>query len=65
LRGRTLAELRSGARALGGEEWLGIVREDVSPIDDVRASGAYRKQVMAPLAQRVVEKAIERAEREE
>ena len=65
LRGRTLAELRSGARALGGEEWLGIVREDVSPIDDVRASGAYRKQVMAPLAPRVVEKAIERAEREE
>lgn len=46
---------------LGAEVWAREVRQDISPIDDVRASGAYRRQVAGTLAQRAVRKAWERA----
>jgi xanthine dehydrogenase FAD-binding subunit len=64
LRGRSLADLMALAPEGGIDEgeWLAIVREDISPIDDIRASGDYRRRVAVPLAQRAVERACERAE---
>lgn len=60
LRGRRVIDIE--ARASEDGDWLGVVRDDISPIDDVRASGAYRRRVAAPLVQRMVAKALERAE---
>ena len=62
LRGRGVIDVEAEARASGDGDWLGVVRDDISPIDDVRASGAYRRRVAAPLAQRMVATALERAE---
>lgn len=60
LRGRRVVDIEAEVRASGDGDWLGVVRDDISPIDDVRASGAYRRRVAAPLAQRMVATALER-----
>ncbi len=39
------------------------VNRDISPIDDVRASAAYRRRVAGALAQRALEQAMERAQK--
>jgi xanthine dehydrogenase FAD-binding subunit len=61
LLGRSLVELHSAEDGSG--TWPRMVRKDISPIDDVRASGAYRRYVAAALTQRVIEQAFERAAR--
>ena len=43
-------------------EWAGAAAmEDCSPIDDIRGSAAYRKELIRILVQRVVRQAVERA----
>lgn len=59
IRGSTIAALK---RRAADHEWLAELRDDISPIDDVRASGAYRRQVAVPIAERAVLRALERAE---
>jgi len=59
IRGSAIGDLR---RRAADSEWLQVLRDDISPIDGVRASGAYRRQVAVPLAERAVLLALERAE---
>jgi CO/xanthine dehydrogenase FAD-binding subunit len=59
IRGATIIDLK---RKAADGEWLSVLRKDISPIDDVRAGGAYRRQVAVSLAERAVLRALERAE---
>ncbi len=43
------AFLTAGQRARGPDDLIGPIREDVSPIDDIRSSARYREQVLARL----------------
>lgn len=41
--------LEDGARVTSPKDFLAAIERDVAPIDDIRSSAAYRKQVMARL----------------
>jgi CO/xanthine dehydrogenase FAD-binding subunit len=57
LRGQPVTALAG----LSDETLQAAVNADISPIDDVRASAAYRRQVAGALVRRALEQALERA----